>query len=149
MWNSVLISLADANILKVKVVSPFFEANSFKQQHFPFFCPNLLQKSAQVNRRYWSNREVNALKEGVKRHGVGRWIYILRDPDIGPRLQGACTVGRPLVFKQNLQTVAIIMGIDLFLQLVVSKPYCCMFFLLYPVNTRADQHQFERQMEVS
>merc|ERR1712032_566425 len=39
------------------------------------------------NRRYWKDYEVAALKAGVARHGVGKWVSILRDDDFGPYLE--------------------------------------------------------------
>lgn len=39
------------------------------------------------NRRYWTDSEVAALKAGVARHGVGKWVSILRDDDFGPYLE--------------------------------------------------------------
>ena len=39
-----------------------------------------------MKRRYWSAREVMALKQGVYTHGVGKWSAILSDPSTGPIL---------------------------------------------------------------
>lgn len=30
--------------------------------------------------------EVEALKDGVKKHGSGKWMLILTDPEFGPKL---------------------------------------------------------------
>ena len=40
------------------------------------------------DRKFWADAEVVALRAGVKRHGVGKWVRILKDIDFGPHLQG-------------------------------------------------------------
>ena len=48
-------------------------------------------------RKGWTETEIIALKAGVKRHGIGNWVDVLRDRDFGPHLRGAhygtCGVG--------------------------------------------------------
>merc|ERR1719326_1859090 len=43
-------------------------------------------------RRWWTEAEVIALTAGVKRHGAGKWVYILRDLDFGPHLRGRTNI---------------------------------------------------------
>ena len=40
-------------------------------------------------RKGWTETEIIALKAGVKRHGIGNWVDVLRDRDFGPHLRGA------------------------------------------------------------
>ncbi|CAO2836374.1 unnamed protein product [Amaranthus hypochondriacus] len=40
----------------------------------------------------WTTEEEKALREGVAKHGVGKWIYILNDPQFSHILRSRCNV---------------------------------------------------------
>ena len=88
-------------------------------------------------RRWWTEAEVIALEAGVKRHGAGKWVYILRDLDFGPHLRGVLT-------RFVLETKC-----DLFaLQCIDWKLANCCFPLFFSGRTNIDLKDKWRSLQV-
>lgn len=73
----------NAHVVTYAIVTSFFSS-----KNSPCNFSRIADELLAPNRRYWKDFEVAALKAGVRRHGVGKWVSILRDKDFGPYLTG-------------------------------------------------------------